>query len=80
LGCQRNGSRSTERAGELGQDRGTDLPFLQRKREEGLDPNPDWADPNWSAVHAQWAPVLLNGTMVWRLHYAYVNRGADRAG
>ncbi len=45
-----------------------------------LDPNPDWADPGWSDVLAQWAHVLLNGTMVWRVRYAYINRGGGMDG
>ncbi len=49
-------------------------------RKAGVDPNPGWADRDWSDVLAQWAHVLLNGTMVWRVRYAYINRGAGMDG
>lgn len=53
---------------------------IKSSREAGVDPNPDWMAPDWSDVWAQWAHVLLNGTMVWRVRYAYINRGAGMDG
>ena len=53
---------------------------IQSHRKLGLDPNPDWIAPEWSDVYAQWAHLLLNGTMVWRVRYAYINRGAGMDG
>lgn len=42
---------------------------------------PDWADEDWGdPVQPLLAHVLLNGTMVWRTHYTYINRGAGRDG
>ncbi len=45
------------------------------------DQRPDWADSDWSdPVEPHLAHVLFNGTMVWRAHYTYINRGAGRDG
>lgn len=42
---------------------------------------PDWADEDWSdPIEPTLAHVLFNGTMVWRVHYTYINRGAGRDG
>jgi hypothetical protein len=49
-------------------------------RRLNFEPKPGWADEEWSDVFAQWAHILLNGTMVWRVRYAYVNRGAGMDG
>jgi hypothetical protein len=53
---------------------------IESSRRAGVDPNPGWADPDWTDVFAQWAHLLLNGTMVWRVRYTYVNRGAGMDG
>jgi hypothetical protein len=37
---------------------------------------PDWAPEDWSGAERAWAHVLLDGTMVWRVLYTYVNWGA----
>jgi hypothetical protein len=41
---------------------------------------PDWASNDWNSVHMQYAHVLLDGVMVWRVLYLYVDRGAGRDG
>ncbi len=37
---------------------------------------PDWAPGAWDSAEPNLAHVLLNGTMVWRVLYTYVNWGA----
>ena len=54
--------------------------WFDSAKTQGVDPNPDWIAPDWSDIYVQWAQVLLNGTMVWRVRYAYVNRGAGADG
>jgi hypothetical protein len=42
---------------------------------------PDWALHDWGEpVQPCLAHVLLNGTVVWRIYYTYINRGAGRDG
>jgi hypothetical protein len=41
---------------------------------------PDWADGDWRDIEPCLAHVLFNGTMVWRVHYTAINRGAGRDG
>jgi hypothetical protein len=45
-----------------------------------LHEKPRWADPEWSGVYRQYAHVLFNGTMVWRVRYHYVDQGAGMGG
>jgi hypothetical protein len=52
-----------------------------RYTDERKGQRPDWADSDWGdPVEPCLAHVLLNGTMVWRVTYTYVNRGAGRDG
>ena len=39
-----------------------------------------WVDPDWEFAEPVTAHVLLSGTMVWRVKYLYLNRGAGRDG
>jgi hypothetical protein len=49
--------------------------------EEAWDaPEPDWASPDWGNVIRQSARALYAGEVVWRLEYAYINRGAGMDG
>jgi len=41
-----------------------------------LDRKPTWASDVWSGAAPNYAHVLLNGTMVWRVLYTYIDWGA----
>jgi len=51
-----------------------------REDEERHHARPEWADQDWSGVERHYAHVLLNGVMVWRVLYAWINVGAGMSG
>lgn len=57
-----------------GEDWRTELEFRSRAGD------PEWMPSDWSGAELKYALVLLNGTPLWQIGYAYANLGAGRGG